>query len=209
MGWWGEHVVPRLVDRTLDIEAVRSLRARACVGLSGRMLDIGFGSGRNLPHLPAAVTEVGAVEPSDVAWRLAAGRVAAAAFPVTRVGLAGDRIDAPDSSFDSALVTFSLCTIPDPVLALGEVRRVLRPGALLGFVEHGLSPDPAVARWQHRLTPLQRNLFAGCHLDRPTSAVLAQGGFETGWMDNLYLPGPSCAPARAATYLYVGQARAG
>jgi hypothetical protein len=153
------------------------------------------------------VAEVGAVEPSDVAWRLAADRVAAASMPVTRVRLEADRVAAPAASYDAALVTFTLCTIPDPAAALEEVRRVLRPGAPLAFLEHGLSPDPAVARWQRRLTPLQRRVLGGCHLDRPTASVLRAGGFEPEHLENLSLSGPSCALAKAATYLYLGRAR--
>jgi SAM-dependent methyltransferase len=207
VGWWGTHVVPRLVDHALAIERVRELRDRACAGLSGRVLEIGFGSGRNLPHYPAAVTGVGAVEPSDVAWRLAADRVAAAPMPVRRIGLVGDRVAAPDACYDAALVTFTLCTIPDPVVALAEVRRVLRPGGPLVFLEHGLSPDEAVARWQRRLTPLQRRVVAGCRLDRPTDVVLRLGGFEAERLEHRYLPGPSWPVARVATYLYLGVAR--
>ncbi len=203
-GWWAEHVVPRLVDVTLAGDDVGALRTRACAGLTGRVLELGFGSGLNLPHYPVEVTSVAAVEPSDVAWRRARRRLDAQPVDVRREGLDGERLTLPDDSCDSALSTFTMCTIPDLDAALREVRRVLRPGGRLHFAEHGLSPDPGVARWQHRLGPLQGALFAGCHLDRPIADAVSAAGFETGSLDCFYVPGP-----RPSGYVYLGWATAG
>jgi SAM-dependent methyltransferase len=190
MGVWSDRVVPRLTDRALATPAMDDLRAAVCTGLHGRVLELGFGSGLNLRHLPAAVTWLDAVEPADVAWQLSARRRAGSRVPVHRSGLDGQRLAANDESYDAVLMTFALCTIPDPAAALGEVRRVLRPGGTLHFLEHGLAPDPGVATWQRRLDPAQQRLFAGCHLTRDVPALLADAGLEVTDLDQRYLPGP-------------------
>lgn len=205
MGWWTDRVVPRIVDRSLDVEEIHRVREQVCAGLTGRVVEVGFGSGLNVGHYPAAVTEVGAVEPSDLAWQLAGSRVSASGLPVSRVGVDGQRLTAGDDEYDSALSTFSLCVIPDPRAALRELRRVLRPGARLHFAEHGRSPDRPVARWQGRLTPAQRRVLGGCHLDRPIAGLVVEH-FEIVDLDERYLPGPR--PSRPFTYLSVGIARA-
>lgn len=205
LGWWGEHVVPRLVDASLGNDEVGRLRARACAGLTGRLLEIGFGSGLNVAHYPDAVTSVSAVEPSDVAWRRAQRRLeGGGAPPAERAGLDGQHLDLPDDCCDSALSTFTLCTIPDLDAALREVRRVLRPGGRLHFAEHGLAPDAGVAGWQRRLGPLQGALFAGCHLDRPIADRVSAAGFTLGEVERFYGPGP-----RPFAYLYLGWAATG
>ena len=188
MSWWERHVVPRLVELTCGNKVVDRFREPVCAGLHGDVLEIGFGSGLNIAHYPAAVRRVGAVEPSDLAWRMAGPRIEGATVPVERIGLDAQRIDAEDATYDSALVTFTLCTIPDVLAALAEVRRVLRPGGTLHFAEHGLAPDPGVARWQHRLTPLQRRLAGGCHLDRPVVATLGRAGLEVAEVEQGYAP---------------------
>lgn len=204
MGLWTEQVVPRVADRTLDSAQLRAVRARVCAGLGGELLEIGFGSGLNVPHYPAAVSRVTAVEPSDVGWRLAAARVGGAAVPVQRAGLDGQSLPFADDAFDAALSTFTLCTIPDPVAALREVRRVLRPGGALHFVEHGRAPDPAVRRWQERIEPVQRRVAGGCHLTRPVDELLIGAGFVLERLDRQYLPGQP----RPFAALYEGVARA-
>jgi SAM-dependent methyltransferase len=151
------------------------------------------------------VKSVDAIEPSGVGWKMAGDRVAESAVPVRRAGLDGQVIEAPTASYDCALSTFTLCTIPDIEAALAEVRRVLRPGGAFHFLEHGLSPDPRVATWQRRLTPVQRRVAGGCHLDRPMAALVERAGFEIESLTNDYLPGPG--PARALGYVYVGRAR--
>ncbi|MGW0182121.1 class I SAM-dependent methyltransferase [Nocardia sp. NPDC003345] len=177
MGIYRDHFVPRLVNTACGVKANDPLRERVCSGLSGRVVELGFGSGLNVPFYPAAVTAVSAVEPADLGWKLAARRLAAAKVPIERAGLDGQALPFPDNSFDSALSTWTMCTIPDIAAALAEVRRVLVPGAALHFVEHGLAPDPKVQRWQHRLDPIQQRIAGGCHLNRDIRALLESSGF--------------------------------
>ena len=202
MGLWEQHVVPRAVNVCCGTKQLREVRARVCADLAGEVLEIGFGSGLNAPYYPPAVTAVLAVEPSDVGWGLARKRVAATAVPVRRVGLDGQALPLPDASADAALSTWTLCTIPDGVAALREVRRVLRPGGRLHFVEHGLAPDPGVARWQHRLDPVQRRVAGGCRLSRPIATLLEDAGFTVERLRNEYEKG---AP-KPFGYLYEGVA---
>ena len=190
MGWWGERVLPRCVERSLSTGPVMELRQDVCRGLTGRVLEIGFGSGLNVTAYPSAVTAVHAVEPSDLAWELSADRRMRSGVPVERVGLDGERLDAADASYDAVLSTFTLCTIPDVTSALAEVRRVLRPGGALHVLEHGLAPEPRVAGWQRRLDGLQGRVFGGCHLVRDAPALLEQAGFSVERLDQAYLPGP-------------------
>ena len=204
MGIWGERVVPRIVNRTLDTDEVRALRVRTCAGLTGEVLELGFGSGLNVPHYPPEVISVAAVEPSDVGWRLARERLAAARVPVQRSGLDGQALPFPDASFDAALSTFTLCTIPRVDLALREVRRVLRPGGLLHFVEHGRAPDEQVRRWQQRLEPVNKRIAGGCHLGRPIDELVAGAGFVVERLERYYLP----QEPRPFAHVYEGTARA-
>lgn len=190
MGFYEEQVVPRVTNLVLSGREFERLRARTVEGLEGEVLEIGFGSGRNVPHYPSAVRQVRAVEPSSVGRRLAAKRVAASPVPVEYVGLDGEQLPLDDASVDHALTTWTLCTIPDVAAALAEIRRVLRPGGRFHFVEHGLSPDPKVARWQHRLTPLERKIAAGCHLDRPIDTLVAGSGLQVTALDTFHVKGP-------------------
>jgi ubiquinone/menaquinone biosynthesis C-methylase UbiE len=190
MGWWSERVVPRVNDKSLSTRPVMELRREVCSGLAGRVLEIGFGSGLNVDSYPAGVTVVDAVEPSDVGWRLSEKRRAGARVPIERVGLDGQRLDAPDASYDAVLSTFTLCTIPDVRAALAEVHRVLRPGGTVHVLEHGRAPDARVVVWQRRFEPLQKRLAAGCHLTRDVPALLTEAGFELDRLEQAYLPGP-------------------
>jgi SAM-dependent methyltransferase len=189
MGIYGEHVLPRIIDVACGLKASDPLRRRVCDGLAGEVVEIGFGSGLNVPFYPPGVARVAAVEPADVGWKLAAKRVAASPVAVRRAGLDGQALPFPDGSFDAALSTWTLCTIPDVVAALREVRRVLKPGAPLHFVEHGLAPDESVRRWQHRLEPLQKRLVGGCHLTRPIVDLLSTAGFTITALDVFYEDG--------------------
>ena len=150
---------------------------------------LGFGSGHNVAFYPSTITRVAAVEPSDLGWSLARERVAASAVPVVRSGLDGQSLPFDDNSFDSALSTWTLCTIPNAEAALKEVRRVLKPGGTFHFIEHGLAPDESVRRWQHRLEPLQKRLFDGCHLTRPIAEMLTNAGFVITEIDVFYEKG--------------------
>jgi ubiquinone/menaquinone biosynthesis C-methylase UbiE len=189
MGVYGEQVLPRCINVVCGMASMVPLRERVCAGLHGRVLEIGFGSGLNVPHYPAAVTAVAAVEPAETGWKLAQKRVQAASTLVERVGLDGQSLPLPDDSCDAALSTFTLCTIPDVARALQEVRRVLKPGGELHFVEHGLAPDEKVRRTQHRFEPIQKRLFGGCHLTRPIADLLRDAGFAITELDEFYEKG--------------------
>jgi SAM-dependent methyltransferase len=204
MGWWADRAVPRLTDKALDNEQVNELRVATCQGLHGRVLEIGFGSGLNLPHLPPEVSVLHAVEPHDAGWDLSRARREHSRVRVERTGLDGQRLDDADASYDAVLSTFTLCTIPDAGAALREVRRVLKPGASLHFVEHGLAPDPGVVTWQRRLEPMQRRVFGGCHLTRDVPALLEASGLRITSLEQRYLPGPRVS--RPWSYGYLGRA---
>jgi len=197
MGVYGEHVLPRIINVCCGLKPLRPLRERVCEGLEGRVVEVGFGSGLNVPYYPATVTGVAAVEPSDTGWALAGKRRAATSLPVERTGLDGESLPLADASCDAALSTFTLCTIPNVEAALAEIRRVLKPGAALHFLEHGLAPDESVRRWQHRLDPLQQRLFGGCHLTRPIADLLTESGFTITDIDVFY---EKAAPKFVAAY---------
>ncbi len=197
---WDERVVPRLTDLALRGDDVSELREATCAGLAGRVLEIGFGSGLNVRWYPPEVRSVTAIEPSDLGWRLSERHRAGSDLVVERAGLDGQRLDLPDDSHDSAVVTFSLCTIPDPLLALREARRVVRDGGRLHVLEHGLAPDESVRRWQRRLEPVQRAVVGGCHLTRDVPALVTAAGWHAEEVEQAYLPGP--AVSRPWVYAY-------
>lgn len=203
MGLWGERVLPRIVDRALRTPEVNARRALTLAGLSGPVLEIGFGSGLNLRHYPKAVERVLAVEPSDLAWRLAQPRIAAGTLPVERVGLDGALLSLSDASVDGVVSTFTLCSIPDVMAALAEIRRVLRPGGRLHFLEHGRAPEESVRRWQRRLQPLQSRMVGGCRLDRRIDELVAGAALEIVDLTTEYGDGP-----KPFSYLYRGRAQA-
>ena len=201
MGIYQDQVLPRVIDAVMNRREFAPIRGRVCSGLEGEVLEIGFGSGLNIPYFPPAVTRVRAVDPAAVGRRLAAKRVAASGVPVDYIGLDGQALPLDLASVDHVVATWTLCTIPDVERALGEVYRVLRPGGSFHFVDHGRSPDPGVARWQDRLTVLQRRLAGGCHLNRPISQLVADSGLELTRMDNYYMMGP-----KPFGYMYEGRA---
>jgi ubiquinone/menaquinone biosynthesis C-methylase UbiE len=182
-------VLPRIIDVACGLKAVEPLRRRVCAGLDGQVVEVGFGSGLNVPFYPPAVTSVTAIEPANTGWKLAGKRLAAAHVPIERKGLDGQSLPLPDDSCDSALSTWTLCTIPDAGAALREILRVLKPGGALHFLEHGLAPDLAVQRWQHRLEPIQKRVFGGCHLTRPVADLLTNAGFTITELDVFYEKG--------------------
>jgi ubiquinone/menaquinone biosynthesis C-methylase UbiE len=189
VGWYAERVFPRLMNVALNTRQTREIRARVCADLSGDVVEIGFGTGLNLPHLPDAVRRLKAVDPSRLGTRLAGERMRAAPAPVEVAGLDGQRLPFADRSADAVLSTWTLCSIPDPVAAIREVRRVLRPGGALHFVEHGLAPDESVQRWQNRLDGLQQRMADGCHLNRDIVGVLEAGGLKIDRLTRYYSKG--------------------
>jgi ubiquinone/menaquinone biosynthesis C-methylase UbiE len=204
VGIYGEHVLPRLTNILLGSKEFAKVRREACEGLHGDVLELGFGSGLNLPYLPATVTGVWAVEPSGTATKLAAARVAASPVPIEIAGLDGERLDLPDDRFDAALSTMTLCTIPDLDAALAELRRVLKPGASFHFAEHGRSPDEKVARTQDRWNGVQMRIAGGCHLNRDIVASITGAGFSVDQVRTFSLKGP-----RAWGFMSVGRATNG
>lgn len=201
MGWYADQFLPRAIDFVMDTAPMRRLRETTAAPLEGTVLEIGFGSGLNLPHIPARVDRLLAVDPATLGRRLASERIAEAPFPVEFVGLDGQQIDLPDQSVDHALCTWTLCTIPDAVAALREVRRILRPGGVLRFVEHGRHEDPRVAVWQDRVNPVQNLLAGGCNLNRPIDALVRDAGFAVEELEQFSTPGP-----KIMTWMYMGTA---
>jgi ubiquinone/menaquinone biosynthesis C-methylase UbiE len=189
MGTYQHHLLPFLTDLAMGQSILADFRSRTVGGARGRVLEIGIGSGRNLPFYDAAVEEVVGVDPS--AELLAMARRAAAALPrpVSLVERTAKRLPFPEGSFDTVVVTWSLCSIPDPVAALREARRILKPDGQLRFAEHGLAPDPCVRWWQRRLTPLWKRCAGGCHLDRKTDDLIRSSGFCLSDLKTGYLPG--------------------
>lgn len=186
MGFYDERVLPHVINLVMNTNQTRRIRSRVCADLEGDVLEIGFGTGHNLPYLPGGVTRLLAVEPAGRSVGLAADRIRSAAVPVEVVGLDGQRLPLGDASVDAVLCTWSLCTIPDPVAAVREAARVLRPGGSFHFVEHGLAPDEGVRRWQHRLNGLQRRIGGGCNLDRDIAGIVEAGGLRITTLDRYY-----------------------
>ena len=179
----------RFIDVALG-KQTDPVRARVASGLSGEVLEVGFGSGRNVPHLPSGVTRLIAVDPAVVGRQLAAPRIAARGLPVDFVGLDGQSLPLDDASVDHVLVTWTLCTIPDVDRALREMYRVLRPGGALHFVEHGRSPIERNARQQDRVTPIWRRVMGGCHLNRRIPDLITAAGFTMDRVDSFRDKGP-------------------
>jgi ubiquinone/menaquinone biosynthesis C-methylase UbiE len=202
MGVWENHLLPRVIDVLLGTREVRRHREDVVAGLGGSVVEIGFGSGLNVPLYPAAVTGVMAVEPSSTARKLGTKRISRSPVPVEYVGLDGQRLQLDDESVDAALSTFTLCTIPDGSLALDELRRVLRPGGRIHFLEHGLAPDWDVAAKQQRFNSWQQRVAGGCNLTRPIDRLVSQAGFEMIELNNEWMRGPRTM--RPWNYLYKG-----
>jgi len=203
VGVYGQQLRPRLHAYSLNERVTGEVRARVCAGLRGDVLEIGYGSGLNQQHLPAAVTGVWAIEPSTTALRLGEQRRATSPVPVVVAGDDAQSLPLPDDRFDAALCTWVLCGIPDPGAALAEVARVLKPGAALHFVEHGVAPDPGVVRWQRRVNPVNRAL-AGCVLDNDVRARLADSPLAVTELNAYYERGTP----RPFGFLYEGLATA-
>ncbi|HSK24670.1 MAG TPA: class I SAM-dependent methyltransferase [Egicoccus sp.] len=203
--WWARTIHPWLLNRVMDTAETRDIRARVCAPLAGDVLEVGFGTGHNLPFLPDAVDRVLAVEPLERGVALAADRIAASSAEVELIGADARRLPLPDASVDTVLCTWSLCSIDDPLPAAREIARVLRPGGHLHVVEHGRSPEPGVARWQRRLDPLWSRVAAGCHLDRDLPPLLEGAGLCVESLDTYYTD----SEPRLLGWTFEGRARRG
>ncbi|HIN50120.1 MAG TPA: class I SAM-dependent methyltransferase [Gemmatimonadetes bacterium] len=202
MGLYGKYVLPRVVHLACSARPNMRQREKLVPLASGRVLEVGMGSGLNLPFYDARrVTKVWGLEPSPEMSKMASAAVEAVAFDVEFVSAGGEQIPLDSESFDTVLMTFTLCTIPDAERALREIARVLKRGGQLLFCEHGAAPDAGVRRWQNRIDPLWRRLAGGCHLNRDIPGLIRRGGFEITRMDTMYIPG-----WRPASFNYWGAA---
>jgi ubiquinone/menaquinone biosynthesis C-methylase UbiE len=201
MSFYDRHVLPRLLDLAMRNSEVARYRARLVPRAAGAVLEIGIGSGLNLPFYGERVERLAGIDPSPELLAMTRKRAAGSSFPVELIARGAESLPLEAASADCAVTTFSLCTIPDPLAALREVHRVLRPGGSVIFAEHGLSPDVSVARWQHRLNPWWRALAGGCNLDRRIDALLTAAGFEITEITREYAHGP-----KPLAYVYSGVA---
>ena len=203
MGFYDERILPHLIDLACSTKPTRKQREKVVPNAAGDVLEIGFGSGLNLPHYdPDKVRRIFALEPSEGMRRKARPAVAASGLDVEFIDLPGEQIPLEAGSVDTVLVTYSLCTIADPEAALAGMRRVLKPGGRLLFSEHGVAPDERVRRWQARLNPAWKRIAGGCHMNRDIPALLQRSGFALDALETMYIPGP-----RVLSYNYWGAAR--
>ncbi len=204
MGFYERRVLPHIINCACGSKPIMRQREKVVPFARGEVLEIGIGTGLNLPYYDSAkVTRLIGLDPSEKSWELAGERAAALPFDVEFLGLPGDAIPLADNSVDTVVVTFALCTIPDPVAALRGMARVLRPDGELLFCEHGRAPDAGVQRWQDRINGFWASVAGGCNINRDIPALLAAGGFQVGDLQTLYLPGTP----RIAGYNYWGRAR--
>ena len=202
MGLYSKYVLPRVVHLACSARPKMRQREKLVPLASGRVLEVGMGSGLNLSFYDARrVTKVWGLEPSPEMSKMASAAVEAVAVDVEFVSAGGEQIPLDSESFDTVLMTFTLCTIPDAERALREIARVLKQGGQLLFCEHGAAPDAGVRRWQNRINPLWRRLAGGCHLNRDILGLIRRGGFEITRMDTMYIPG-----WRPASFNYWGAA---
>ncbi len=204
MGFYDKHILPRFINCACGSSPIMKQRQKVVPRAKGVVLEIGIGTGLNLPFYDSSkVDRVIGLDPSEASWQLAAQRVAKVDFGVEFVGLPEGEIPVEDGSVDTILVTYALCTIPDPVAALQGMKRVLKPGGELIFCEHGKAPDANIHKWQNRLDGLWGKIAGGCHLNRNIPQILGQGGFQVKELDEMYLPNSP----RFASFNYWGAAR--
>ena len=202
MSFYQRYVVPRLTHLSMRQEYLVRFRKRVISAAEGRVLEVGIGSGLNFQLYGAQDTSVIGLEPSSALLRMAAARVSDATVSIKLLDASAEAIPLGNGTIDTVVSTWTLCTISNASVALSEMRRVLKPSGALLFVEHGLAPEPGVARWQHRLDPLWSRIAGGCHLNRKMDDLIAGNGFRIAALENARLPGP-----RTHTFLYQGSAR--
>ena len=206
MGLYSHYILPRLLDAAMSTKPIRYQRKKVVPRAEGRVLEIGFGAGHNLPFYDASkVSHIWALEPAAEMRARAAERVAQTTIPLEFLDLPGEQIPLEDESADTILITYTLCTIPDVAAALGQMRRVLKPAGRMIFCEHGAAPDADVQRWQRRLTPAWKAIGGGCHVGRAIPTLIGDGGFRIDDMQTMYLPGTP----RFAGFNYWGTATKG
>lgn len=201
MGLYARLVLPRIIETACAQEPLKSLRARYVPHATGRVLEIGIGSGHNLEHYTESVTSVTGIDPAPELTVRARERAAKLHCPVYVIEQSGESIPAEDAFFDTIVCTWTLCSIPNVYRALDEMRRVLTPRGRLIFIEHGKAPDPSIARWQARIEPLWKKIGGGCHLSRPMGRLIEDAGFRITELDTGHVPGP-----KIASYMYHGTA---
>ena len=190
MGIYQRYVLPRVVDFACGLKPTMQQREKVVPLVEGRVLEVGIGSGLNLPfYTPDKIQGVWGLDPSKEMWALAKKKVRGVDFDVEFIQAAAEEIPLDDSSADTVLLTYTLCTIPEVLLSLAEMRRVLKRSGRLLFCEHGAAPDETVRRWQNRLNPIWKRLGGGCNLNRPISTLIRQAGFTIREMDTMYIPG--------------------
>lgn len=202
MGIYRRFVLPRLIDLAMQDEAATTRRSALVPTATGSVLEVGIGSGLNLPFYSPAVTHLHGVDPSAELLAMARRKIAGLSFPVELTCESAEHLRVDSGSIDTVVATWTLCSIPDPVGALREMKRVLKPGGRLLFVEHGLAPDPGVQAWQRRLNPIWRRIGGGCNLNRKIDELIRSAGLDIAHLQTTYLPGP-----RPMTYTYEGSAR--
>ena len=203
MGFYAKYILPVCLDKACGVGPVKKQRAKIIPLAKGRVLEVGIGSGLNLPHYnPAQVERVIGVDPDDHIWTRSQRRRNTADFPVERIGLSGENIPMESDSVDTVVITYSLCTIPDPVQALREMRRILKSDGEILFCEHGRAPDHNIAKWQKRIDPFWSKLAGGCQSGRDIPSLITQAGLKTIELDQFYIPGP-----RVLSYNYWGRAQ--
>lgn len=204
MGLYDKYILPFATDLVCGGKPIAKQRQKIVPQARGTVLEVGIGSGLNLPFYSSAnIEKVWGLEPSAEMRKMAEKTAAKVDFPVEFLDLPGEEIPLDDKSVDTVLITYALCTIPDTVKALKQMRRVLKPGAKLLFCEHGRAPDESVQRWQNRIDPLWTRFAGGCHLNRPIDEMVKNAGFRIEKLETMYIPGP-----RTHSYNYWGTAEA-
>lgn len=201
MGFYDRVIFPRLMHLGMRAGEISKYRKRVLPAATGRVLEVGVGSGLNLPYYTGDVKEIIGIDPHETLNRMAEQNRHKAPAPVSLIRGSAEDMPFDDRGFDTVVTTWTLCSIPDGMKALGEMRRVLKPGGQLVFIEHGHAPDAGVARWQDRLTPAWKRCAGGCHLNRPIDSMIRESGFSLTDLETGYLKGP-----RLAAYCFWGRA---